>query len=284
MTDVITPARRILGLYNINYLYYGNERDTHKAHSIAVFSLPMSRQYTEAEGSGHCRQRSLRHYPCRLHRSPGTGNQHHAPFGDYAEAFPAVTPVEAIEDDTTINIPPADIPQRAWSIYLEPYSRHGSEHRNWHRMWINTAVLSGAFLGTLFVLQCLPEDATSWNRAAIQNTEFYTRWYRNIFVKNPEIDHDNPIFNYILHPYAGAAYFMAARSCGFSFGLDALLGAHLDGRVGVRSRSLHGTPLVSGHSHHPCRRQYSRRAFLQMQAPYRRTRLHPHGARGCLAT
>lgn len=136
---------------------------------------------------------------------------------DSAAAFPAVTPVEAVEYDTTIILPPADIPQRHWSIYLEPYSRHGSDHRDWHRMWINTAVLSGAFLGTLFVLQCLPEDATAWNRAAIQNTEFYTRWYRNIFVKNPEIDHDNAIFNYILHPYAGAAYFMAARSCGFSF-------------------------------------------------------------------
>ncbi len=84
-------------------------------------------------------------------------------------------------------------------------------------MWINTAVLSGAFLGTLFVLQCLPEDATAWNRAAYQNTTFYSRWYKNIFVKNPEIDHDNAIFNYVLHPYAGAAYFMAARSCGFSF-------------------------------------------------------------------
>lgn len=140
------------------------------------------------------------------------------PLGKEAEgAFPAVAAVEAVESDTGIVLPPADIPQRHWSIYLEPYSLHGSSHRDWHRMWINTAVLSGAFLGTLFVLQCLPEDATSWNRASIQNTKFYTRWYRNIFVKNPEIDHDNPIFNYILHPYAGAAYYMAARSCGFSF-------------------------------------------------------------------
>ena len=132
-------------------------------------------------------------------------------------AFPPVTPVEAIADDAGIPLPSADIPQRHWSIYMEPYSRHGGLHPDWHRMWINTAVLSGAFLGTLFVLQCLPEDATAWNRAAYQNTTFYSRWYKNIFVKNPEIDHDNAIFNYVLHPYAGAAYFMAARSCGFSF-------------------------------------------------------------------
>lgn len=132
-------------------------------------------------------------------------------------AFPPVTPVEAIADDGGIPLPSADIPQRHWSIYMEPYSRHRGQHPDWHRMWINTAVLSGAFIGTLFVLECLPEDATAWNRAEYQNTTFYSRWYRNIFVRDPEIDHDNAIFNYFLHPYAGAAYFMAARSCGFSF-------------------------------------------------------------------
>ena len=103
------------------------------------------------------------------------------------------------------------------SPYALPYSRHCTGGQNWHRMWINTAVLSGAFIGTLFVLELLPEDATAWNRASISQTPMFKRWYRNIFVLNPEWDHDKFIFNYVLHPYAGAAYFMAARSCGFSF-------------------------------------------------------------------
>lgn len=101
--------------------------------------------------------------------------------------------------------------------YALPYSTHCTGGRNWHRMWINTAVLSGAFIATLFTLELLPEDATAWNRAAINSVPMFTRWYRNIFVKNPEWDHDKFIFNYVLHPYAGAAYFMSARSCGFSF-------------------------------------------------------------------
>lgn len=87
----------------------------------------------------------------------------------------------------------------------------------WHGMWINTAVLSGAFIGTLFVLECLPEDATAWNRAEISGTPFYKRWFRNIFKKGPEWDHDKFIFNWVLHPYAGAAYFMCARTNGFNF-------------------------------------------------------------------
>lgn len=102
------------------------------------------------------------------------------------------------------------------SIYGLPYSLTGSAP-NWHRMWINTAVLSGAFVSTLLVLECLPEDATSWNRAELQKDPFYDRWFKNVFKRGPEWDHDNPIFNYVLHPYAGAAYFMAARSCGFNF-------------------------------------------------------------------
>lgn len=102
------------------------------------------------------------------------------------------------------------------NIYQMPYSLTASSP-NWHRMWINTAVLSGAFVSTLFVLECLPEDATAWNRASIQQTPPLKRWFRNVFKRGPEWDHDNPIFNYVLHPYAGAAYFMSARSQGFNF-------------------------------------------------------------------
>lgn len=102
------------------------------------------------------------------------------------------------------------------SIYSRPASWTYSDPW-WHGLWINTAVYAGAFVGTLFVLECLPEDATAWNRKEITSRPFYERWYRNIFKLGPEWDHDNPIFNFILHPYAGAVYFMAARTCGFNF-------------------------------------------------------------------
>lgn len=102
------------------------------------------------------------------------------------------------------------------NIYQMPYSLTGSSP-DWHKMWINTAVLCGAYVSTLFVLECLPEDATSWNRASIQQTPPFKRWFRNVFKKGPEWDHDNPVFNYVLHPYAGAVYFMSARSQGFNF-------------------------------------------------------------------
>ena len=102
------------------------------------------------------------------------------------------------------------------SPYSLPYSLTGTSH-DWRRLWINTGVLTGAFVGTLLVLECLPEDATSWNRAELQDVPLFKRWKRHVFDKGCEWDHDKFIFNYVLHPYAGAVYFMGARSVGFNF-------------------------------------------------------------------
>lgn len=88
---------------------------------------------------------------------------------------------------------------------------------DWHRLWLNTAVYAGAMVGTLGVLECLPEDATSWNRAEIQQTPMFKRWFRNVFKLGPKWDTDSWVFNYIMHPYAGAVYFMSARSSGFNY-------------------------------------------------------------------
>lgn len=101
------------------------------------------------------------------------------------------------------------------NIYELPYSVTGTAP-DWHRMWINTATLSGAFVGTLIVLECLPEDATSWNRAELQDVPLFKRWYNHVIKKGYAWDKDKFYFNYILHPYAGAVYFMSARSCGFN--------------------------------------------------------------------
>lgn len=102
------------------------------------------------------------------------------------------------------------------SPYEMPVSWTASSH-DWKRLWYNTITLGSAFAGTLLVLECLPEDATSWNRAELQDVPLFKRWYNHVIDKGVEWDHDKFYFNYILHPYAGGVYFMAARSCGFNF-------------------------------------------------------------------
>lgn len=134
-------------------------------------------------------------------------------------AVPEVAPVafgaEAWSVDSVVYDGPA-LKNGRMSIYEMPYSLTGRVP-HWHNLWVNTAVLGGAYVSALLVLQCLPEDATSWNRAAITSVPLFKRWWRNNFKLGPEIDGDNAIFNYVLHPYAGAVYFMSARSQGFNF-------------------------------------------------------------------
>lgn len=135
----------------------------------------------------------------------------------YAEMVDPIS-VDSMMSDSIIALPMSHIPavSDSRSIYCHPYSMTFNIP-DWKRMWTNTAVLGGAYVGTLLVLQCLPADATSWNRAEITEVPMFKRWYRNVFKLGPDWDHDNPIFNYVLHPYAGAVYFMSARSCGFNF-------------------------------------------------------------------
>lgn len=132
-----------------------------------------------------------------------------------AEHTDSVNPINVPADikchtDSICRKPPIKSP------YELPYSMTGNSY-DWKRLWVNTAVLSSAFVGTLLVLECLPEDATSWNRAELQDVPLFKRWHNHVIKKGPEWDHDKFYFNYILHPYAGAAYFMSARSCGFNF-------------------------------------------------------------------
>lgn len=105
------------------------------------------------------------------------------------------------------------------SIYAFPQQNTNLNfsHPDWKRMWINAGVLTGCYVAALFVLELLPEDATNWNRAEFQHTPLWVRWRDHVLKEGPEWDHDNTMFNFLLHPYSGAAYFMAARSCGFSF-------------------------------------------------------------------
>lgn len=129
--------------------------------------------------------------------------------GEYPEIEEAQLNIEALE--ATL-----DTLRLYTCPYQLPYSMSYSAG-NWKRLWLNTTVLTGAYVATLGVLQCLPEDATAWNRAELQRRAPFNRWWRNVMVLGPEWDHDKFVFNYILHPYAGAAYFMGARSLGFNF-------------------------------------------------------------------
>lgn len=100
------------------------------------------------------------------------------------------------------------------TLYDLPYSRTLSMP-NWKHLWVNTGVLMGAGVATMVILEALPSDATAWNKKENAKVSMWKRWLRNVKA-GPVWDHDNLVFNLLLHPYAGAAYYMGARSCGFN--------------------------------------------------------------------
>lgn len=76
------------------------------------------------------------------------------------------------------------------------------------------------------VLWMLPETSTGWDKEKIQNTGAINNYFKNI--KNgPVWDHDKPIYNYVGHPLAGAAYYTMARHRGLdrmqSFGYSFMM-------------------------------------------------------------
>ena len=99
-------------------------------------------------------------------------------------------------------------------IYDMPYSINAS-YPNYRRLAANTAVLFAGGVTALGVLALLPEDATAWNKKENEGVPLFQRYFNNV-IKGPHFDNDNAIFNYVLHPYVGAAYYMSARSQGFN--------------------------------------------------------------------
>ena len=100
------------------------------------------------------------------------------------------------------------------TLYDYPYSQTLSIP-DWKRMWLNTGILMTAGVTTMFVLESLPSDATAWNKTENGKVPLFKRWWQNVH-KGPVWDKDNRVFDYVLHPYAGAAYYMGARSNGFN--------------------------------------------------------------------
>lgn len=69
--------------------------------------------------------------------------------------------------------------------------------------------------GMMAVLFALPTDVTHWDPEKTKKP--FKAWRDNVSV-GAVMDKDDPFFNYIAHPYVGAAYYMQARTTGHTMG------------------------------------------------------------------
>ena len=142
-------------------------------------------------------------------------------FTDSVTRRPSVTDAINLSDydlsDTELNIMSIitkEFPVGRPNIYDLPYSMT-TRCEDWKRLGSNTGVLFAGGITALVVLQMLPEDATAWNKAEQHSVSLFDRYARHLRA-GPVWDGDKAIFNCVLHPYAGGAYYMSARSQGFN--------------------------------------------------------------------
>ena len=119
--------------------------------------------------------------------------------------------IDTVAVDTISYVPMVEQPR---TLYDLPYSRT-TRMENWRRLAQNTTIFALAGVATLYVLQALPDDATAWNKKELRRMGLFSKW-RYHANHGPVWDKDNPVFNYVMHPYGGAVYYMSARTCGFN--------------------------------------------------------------------
>jgi hypothetical protein len=98
--------------------------------------------------------------------------------------------------------------------FEKPSIAYPPASRDFKKLAINTSIFIGSSVMVFGVLSLFPEDVSGWKKNEIQTRSLFERWSEHV-KSGPVSDYDNMFFNYVTHPYAGAVYYMTARSCGY---------------------------------------------------------------------
>jgi hypothetical protein len=94
-----------------------------------------------------------------------------------------------------------------------PHGESARMDRDWVGLGRDTVFLLGYQIIFVGILYALPESVSRWSDDQKKNASF-EGWWDN--VRHPvSFDKDNPLGNYVGHPYIGAAYYTRARERGF---------------------------------------------------------------------
>ena len=106
----------------------------------------------------------------------------------------------------------------AENIYERPYSL--TENKvDTTKLYRNTGALVGVGVGTMAFLYTMPSSFTNWDSDDHKSPG--SKWWDNVS-REPVWDKDDFFLNYVTHPYAGAIYYMGARSAGANAGYSFL--------------------------------------------------------------
>lgn len=77
-----------------------------------------------------------------------------------------------------------------------------------------TYTLIGLGIATIGLMTLLPESVTNWDEEDRNLSNLASKWKDNV-LDGPEWDRDDPVLNYIMHPYFGGVYYTVARHAGY---------------------------------------------------------------------
>lgn len=98
------------------------------------------------------------------------------------------------------------------SVYDRPYSLTENDVDT-QLLKRNTGMLFGVGFGTMVFLYAMPTSFTNWDDEDDDDKNPFSKWWDNVS-RGPVWDSDDLFLNYVTHPYAGAIYYMGARSAG----------------------------------------------------------------------
>ncbi len=84
------------------------------------------------------------------------------------------------------------------------------------RLVYNTGLFLGAAAASFGILWVMPESITNWDKEQMKEDGIFNRWKDNVKA-GPVWDEDDIFLNWIMHPWAGAVYYMSARGSGFKW-------------------------------------------------------------------
>ena len=120
------------------------------------------------------------------------------------------------QDDTDLISEEINIPLT--TVYTINYTQKHLVYdpvRDPKRLVYNTGLFMGAAVVSFGILWVLPESFTNWNKEEMLEYGLIQRWKDNVRA-GPVWDDDDFFLNWIMHPWAGAVYFMSARGSGFN--------------------------------------------------------------------
>lgn len=97
----------------------------------------------------------------------------------------------------------------------QPPYHFTAQQKDWDYLLGQTGVIFGFSVLTVGLMTLLPESVTKWDEEDRDISRLGSKWWSNVS-DGPVWDEDEHYLNYVMHPYFGGVYYIAARHAGFN--------------------------------------------------------------------